>query len=574
MSAAVENKKRKMSLSAKIILGVGSFLLVATIAVGTVLMVKSVNSMKDLLQGKMIDIANSAATMLNGDELKDLTINDLGGEIYFYDEEMALPEDERHHALDGVVVTSTDSAYTILSSLEDGERTKTKYEITGVVHSVLVANSLVHNSISFTFGETETSTNLLSIFDFELEDESRYPDIKKGTKLIISGFLEKRVNEDSSITPTFAYATNLYEKYLGILAEFRTSNERSNAEFAYIYTIRRVEGRYVFSLDPSDEPGGFFTEETIVTSSLIRAFNEGIPTVDEESFTDRWGKYYTAYSPVFDSNRNVISVVAVDISASWYDKVIASDAIAIAIVGVSTIVVGILLALVVTSSIRKKFEVVSLEMSELEGDVKNLIRDINASEEIYAENIEGSDLGTLRERVQKTQTELKKYIKYVKEQAYIDGLTKLGNRTAYFERVSYLNKDFSRNFTVAVFDINGLKQINDNFGHEAGDMSIIGTAQVLSSIFGTQSCFRIGGDEFVVIIDYSNKDKIKEAFEKLRVAFKEHKEAHTEYPFDLSISFGYAPVNFEEDKEFMDVFRRADKEMYIAKKEFHNNDDK
>ena len=100
-------------------------------------------------------------------------------------------------------------------------------------------------------------------------------------------------------------------------------------------------------------------------------------------------------------------------------------------------------------------------------------------------------------------------------------------------------------------------------------MSITGTASVLASVFGTQSCYRIGGDEFVVIIDYSNKAKVAEAFERLRVAFIEHKAAHTEYPFVLSVSFGYAPVNFEEDKEFMDVFRRADKEMYIAKKRYH-----
>ena len=97
MSAATENKKKKMSLSTKIILGVGAFLFVATTAVGTVMMVKSVESMKDLLQGKMMEIANSAATMLDGNELKKLTINDLGGEIYFYDEEAALPDDEKHH---------------------------------------------------------------------------------------------------------------------------------------------------------------------------------------------------------------------------------------------------------------------------------------------------------------------------------------------------------------------------------------------------------------------------------------------------------------------------------------------
>ena len=272
-----------------------------------------------------------------------------------------------------------------------------------------------------------------------------------------------------------------------------------------------------------------------------------------------------------------MSVVAVDVNASWYDKLIASDAIAIGIVGVLTIVFGILLALFVTSNIRKRFEVLSIEMNELEGDVKELLKEISSNEEINVdvkESDSGSTIGDLRDRIQVTQTELRKYIKYVRERAYIDSLTGLGNRTAYFERVKYINKDFSRNFTVCLFDINGLKQINDTFGHETGDISIIATAKILLSVFEANCCYRIGGDEFVVILDYSNKERINKVFAKLFENVKEHKQAHPEYPFDLSISFGYSPVNFENDKEYMDVFRRADKEMYVAKKEFHKNGDK
>ncbi len=579
MSAATENKKRKMSLSAKIILGVGAFLLAATAAIGTTMMIKSVNSMKEVLQGKMLDIANSASSMLNGDEIAQLERDDLGGEIYFYDEEQSKPAEERHQPRDGVISVTADEAYTTLNALADGERTTDQYEITGFVVSILdTYNEETHDSISFTIGETSTSTNLINVIDYKFlsDNKAEYSKIKSGTKVIVNGFLEKRIDENNAVVPVLVHSSSIFEKNIDILATFKTSNERSNAEFAYIYLLKKVDDKFFFSLDPSDDPGLFLEEETIHTPALARAF-EGYPSVDDQSYGDRWGKYYTAYSPVFDTSKNVISVVAVDVNASWYDKLIASDAIAIGIVGVLTIVFGILLALIVTSNIRKRFEILSIEMNELEGDVKELLKEISSNEEINVdvkESDSGSTIGDLRDRIQVTQTELRKYIKYVRERAYIDSLTGLGNRTAYFEKVNYINKDFSRNFTVCLFDINGLKQINDTFGHETGDISIIATAKILLSVFEANCCYRIGGDEFVVILDYSNKERINKVFAKLFENVKEHKQAHPEYPFDLSISFGYSPVNFENDKEYMDVFRRADKEMYIAKKEFHKNDDK
>ena len=90
-------------------------------------------------------------------------------------------------------------------------------------------------------------------------------------------------------------------------------------------------------------------------------------------------------------------------------------------------------------------------------------------------------------------------IRDLQSAATYDPLTNCKNRTA----MSWLlNEDFDKNKSLAVFscDCNSLKKINDAHGHEAGDMHIIRTAEILQSVFGKEDIYRIGGDEFVVAI--------------------------------------------------------------------------
>jgi len=84
--------------------------------------------------------------------------------------------------------------------------------------------------------------------------------------------------------------------------------------------------------------------------------------------------------------------------------------------------------------------------------------------------------------------------------AYYDQLTNLQNRRAYSERIKQLETDMPATCCVVTADINGLKQINDTFGHSAGGELIIGAAECLSQCFeGVGEVYRLGGDEFCVI---------------------------------------------------------------------------
>lgn len=85
------------------------------------------------------------------------------------------------------------------------------------------------------------------------------------------------------------------------------------------------------------------------------------------------------------------------------------------------------------------------------------------------------EVGVLADSVQQMVNHLRHYIDYVNEQAYTDALTGVANKAAYKEYVDKLDKraaDEKIKYAVVVMDINNLKKINDNFGHEFGDMLI------------------------------------------------------------------------------------------------------
>lgn len=127
-------------------------------------------------------------------------------------------------------------------------------------------------------------------------------------------------------------------------------------------------------------------------------------------------------------------------------------------------------------------------------------------------------------------------------------------------------------FTVAVFDLNGLKTINDNYGHECGDKAIVDAAKVLIAVFGRDRLYRIGGDEFIAVLE--GEDEIEGLFEALDRAITEANKQEKEYKTPLSMSKGYALYDQERDKEYREVAHRADDAMYADKAEYYKGHDR
>ena len=147
--------------------------------------------------------------------------------------------------------------------------------------------------------------------------------------------------------------------------------------------------------------------------------------------------------------------------------------------------------------------------------------------------------------------------------AYTDPLTGVKSKHAYVELEDEIDKKIAKNqmneFAVAVFDLNGLKKINDTYGHEAGDDYIVKAVDIISEYFPFDSIYRFGGDEFVVMIEgdiFKDRTKLYNAF------LKRIDDAIEDEPV---ISSGVSRFRPETDNTFRAVFYRADKMMYSRK---------
>ncbi len=179
-------------------------------------------------------------------------------------------------------------------------------------------------------------------------------------------------------------------------------------------------------------------------------------------------------------------------------------------------------------------------------------------------NIHSDDeVGTLAESFRETARQLKIKISYINNLAYSDKLTGVKNNTAYLQEVAFIKNDIlvkKADFSIFVVDANGLKYINDNYGHEIGNELIIKVTQMIAEVFGEENLYRIGGDEFAVILRGVSEADCAE-YEK---RFNEVVELQKGKVW-ASASIGFATYNKKMDSTYESVFNRADEDMYDKK---------
>lgn len=154
--------------------------------------------------------------------------------------------------------------------------------------------------------------------------------------------------------------------------------------------------------------------------------------------------------------------------------------------------------------------------------------------------------------------------------AYSDALTGLGNRTSFTSTLleTELVKRQYSTLAIYIFDVNYLKYVNDNFGHQHGDKLIISCADAIKQVFEHDfKLFRIGGDEFAAIyMGTDSDDVIRNRLNDFNKAVKTFNDT-TLHPFDLSVAVGVAFMNSSRTETMDELFKRADRIMYDNKKE-------
>ena len=249
-------------------------------------------------------------------------------------------------------------------------------------------------------------------------------------------------------------------------------------------------------------PGEEITDKT--KAKVIRALN-GEKVVPSDMIETDDGYYYTFYLPVFDENKEVLCAVGIVFNVEGQYNTYRNLRIFVPFI----IVIACIITCIISFTVFKRIS------NPSKHDMIN-----------------------------------------------IDFMTGVKNRNAYQIELDSIIRSKQNEGTAAVMlDLNGLKEINDKFGHDDGDKFIISLATAYRNLpFKPGVMYRIGGDEFIIIIRHATEELIQKTLIDLKEAF-----TYTSDNESYSYSVGYAIFDPNLDDDFRHTILRADEQMYIVK---------
>ena len=162
-------------------------------------------------------------------------------------------------------------------------------------------------------------------------------------------------------------------------------------------------------------------------------------------------------------------------------------------------------------------------------------------------------------------TELRNAYKVIKQQTYMDELTQLDNRKSYNEKIEEsmaIHKRYGTAFSLLMLDIDFFKNINDTYGHSVGDKVLVKLGKLVkSTLRKTDFLFRIGGEEFIILLTDTDSKSATVLAEKIRQTIE--KDLKTIENKTITVSIGIAQVNKEDNVDT--IFKRVEEKLYEAK---------
>jgi two-component system cell cycle response regulator len=175
----------------------------------------------------------------------------------------------------------------------------------------------------------------------------------------------------------------------------------------------------------------------------------------------------------------------------------------------------------------------------------------------------------IHQKLARTIRELEASQKLLQEQAATDPLTKLRNRRAFFEdgkRHFAHSRRRGNDLSLAIFDLDHFKKINDTYGHQAGDEALLAMAQILIKNTRTEDTpARIGGEEFAILLPDTNRLGAAVLAERIRGAIEHNRFSFEGFSLSLTASAGIASFGVDGQDSLEHLISVADKRLYLAK---------
>lgn len=185
-----------------------------------------------------------------------------------------------------------------------------------------------------------------------------------------------------------------------------------------------------------------------------------------------------------------------------------------------------------------------------------------AEGEVFPAEVSRQTYEYLQECIVEQKKQIERQTAMLERLSFEDTLTGLFNRNKFNQMVEYYQNNPPKQLGVACFDLNGLKPVNDQLGHAAGDTIICRMAWQLKAAFDGKA-YRIGGDEFVIIDDKTAENQFRNGIAALRQRFAQEQ-------ISVSIGLSWRDSACSITKQFDE----ADRLMYYEKAQFYQNHDR
>lgn len=456
--------------------------------------------------------------------------------------------------------------------------------------TVVVNNLFLSETILNQYGEM--ATGFVESIAVTI-DTHKVENLVKEVKRIYSE-TETKVPSSEWGSPEFdAYLDNYKsveesEDFIVVRDNLRKVEKEVSVDCFYIAYVDPVDEVFVYVVDSSEDwpcRPGCIDELYEQNKPNLQDPEYGFPSYITK--TEEYGYLLTSGVTLHNEDGDVIGYVLTDISMNEIVKEKNSVLTKLVIILILTMLVsGTVIYFFLNFTLVKPIKKLSKAAASYYEETSDFNEEKHVFQDIKVNTHD--ELETLSESMKKMEKDINSHIKKLVsvnselheskqfgnkmlELANKDSLTGIKNKTAFDNNAVRINEQIEKGeaeFALVMFDLNNLKVINDTYGHKAGDEAIIDLANLICEVFGDTLVFRIGGDEFVVIVEKDDIENIKAHLARFNKKTEKLKNNTTLQPWKrISSASGYAVFEKDRDQSLADTLRRADKEMYKNKSE-------
>ena len=374
-----------------------------------------------------------------------------------------------------------------------------------------------------------------------------------------------------------------------------STREEFGLTYLYILVPHDEDGRasYIVDVFPTERPGYpgemevYYTDEPEENDEeevpiLWETWRTGKETDEFQVWDNEYGHTYSYYTPLI-INGEKLGLIVGEIEVEKVNNIALKNAL---ILLLALFILYSLCAVAMYLIIRFLYV---RKLMLLNNDVREFSRtkDYSIADRISSRTSTAYEISSLFDQTSEMIKEIKKYVDDFSEVsalysdsvareavtnqlAYKDSLTGAYNKTAYdnmCEGINNLISGGNTNFGIAMIDLNFLKKINDTYGHQRGNAALMTLYELICDIYPAENVFRIGGDEFVVVLEGVSYDNALEDEAEFKAKISVTSRDENLRPWSrTSAAIGVALFDPESEKSIDDTFKRADELMYEYKK--------